>query len=440
MQEDFLHYVWKHKKFDSPSLQTTSGDYISLVNVGQHNHNSGPDFFNAQMSIADQFWAGNVEVHIKSSDWYVHNHETDSAYDNVILHVVYEHDTEIFRKDNTAIPTLELRNYISRELLENYQNLFSNHIKWINCEKDFASVDDFILSNWLENLYFERLERKSQSIEAMLIHSKNDWEAVLFRLLAKNFGLKVNGESFLSMANSIDFSIVRKTQSKPELLEALFFGQAGILEEPIENSYHQSLTKDYQFLKQKFGLSNSHVMPLQFFRLRPPNFPTIRLSQLAMLYHKEQNLFSKIIDATTIDELYKLLKVSTSAFWKDHYTFGKVSKPINKNLTQSFIDLLLINSILPLKFSYSKHHGQQNDEVILSIIQSIDSEKNTIVNAFNSLKNVSKCALQSQALIQLKTEYCSKNRCLQCAVGNAIINVSKLNNQTSQSNGIIWDK
>lgn len=433
MQEDFLHYVWKHRKFKSPSLQTTAGDLITLVNVGQHNHNSGPDFFNAQMGIAEQFWAGNVEVHVKSSDWYVHNHETDPAYDNVILHVVYEHDTEIFRKDNTVIPTLELKKYISKELLEKYQNLFSNQTKWINCEKDFASVDEFVLNNWLENLYFERLERKSKTIEAMLILSKNDWEAVLFRLLAKNFGLKVNAESFLSMANSIDFPIVRKTQSKPELLEALFFGQAGMLEESIENAYHQNLTKDYKFLKQKFGLSNTHVMPLQFFRLRPPNFPTVRLSQLAMLYHKEQNLFSKIIAANSIQELYAILKVSTSEFWINHYTFGKASKSSKKDLTNSFIDLLLINTILPLKFSYSKHQGDPDDEVILSIIRSIDSEKNSIINAFNYIKNISKTALESQALIQLKTEYCSKNKCLQCAVGNAIIDMSSQKNQIPNS-------
>jgi hypothetical protein len=324
---------------------------------------------------------------------------------------------------------LELKNYISKELLNNYQNLFSAQKKWINCETDFGLVDDFVLNNWLENLYFERLKRKSKVIEAMLIISKNDWEAVLFKLLAKNFGLKVNGEAFLSMANSINFSIVRKLHSKPEQLEALFFGQSGILEEHIEDAYYQNLKNDYQFLKQKFGLSNSHVMPLQFFRLRPPNFPTIRLSQLAMLYHKEPNLFSKIITASSIQELYAILKVSTSSFWTDHYTFGKASKSTKKKLTDSFIDLLLINTILPLKFSYAKHQGQAVDDVILSIIEEIESEKNSIVNKFNSIKDVSKSALQSQALIQLKTEYCAKNNCLQCAVGNLLINKSQLENR-----------
>lgn len=431
MQEDFLHYIWKYKKFSPSSLQTTSGEPLTLVNVGQHNHNSGPDFFNAQINIGGQLWAGNVEIHMKSSDWYLHNHENDAAYDNVILHVVYAHDTEIFRKDTTVIPTLVLKNYIGDELINNYQNLITKRDKWINCENDFASVDSFVLDNWLENLYFERLERKSKDISALLTTSNNDWEFVLFKLLAKNFGLKVNADSFLSVSSSFDFSVLRKNQTKPELLEALLFGQAGLLEEHIENSYHQNLSKEYKFLKQKFNLDHSHVTPIQFFRLRPPNFPTIRLSQLAMLYHKEQNLFSKVIAATTIKDLYKLFKVSTSEFWTDHYTFSKASKSTKKILTDSFIDLLLLNTILPLKFSYANHLGQSMDTLILSIVQDISSEKNGIVNTFNSIKSVSKTAMQSQALIQLKTEYCDKNKCLQCAIGNSLLNITHLQNRNS---------
>ena len=426
MREDFLHYVWKHKKFITPRLQTTSGELITLVSMGQHNLNSGPDFFNAQLGIDGQLWAGNVEIHVKSSDWYVHNHENDQAYDNVILHVVYEHDTEVFRKDNAIIPTLELKNYISKEVIDNYQKLFSKQSKWINCESDFSMVDEFVIYHWLENLYFERLERKSKSIETMLVLSKNDWEAVLFRLLAKNFGLKVNGDAFLSMANSFDFSIVRKLQSNVQQLEALFFGQAGILDQQLEDGYYQNLKKEYQFLKQKFSLKNQQVISPHFFRLRPPNFPTIRLAQLAMLYHQQHNLFSKIIEAKSMENLYNVLKVSTSDFWNNHYTFGKASKTSKKILTNSFIDLLLINTVLPLKFSYAKHHGQMADEVVLSIVQEIASEKNSIVDKFHSLKPVAASALQSQALIQLKTEYCLKNKCLQCAVGNRIIENSNI--------------
>ena len=421
MQEDFLHYVWKHKKFQINHLKTIAGEAIIINTVGHHNLNSGPDFFNAQLSINAQLWAGNIEIHVKSSDWFLHNHEQDKAYDNVILHVVWEHDTDVFRKDNTVIPTLELKEFISIDVLNNYEKLATEQNKWINCEHDFASIDDFVLSNWLEWLYLERLERKAKTIEWLLKKSKNDWEAVLFKMLAKNFGLKVNGDSFFSLAQSIDFSIVRKSGSNQQTLEALLFGQSGMLAQDIEDAYYLSLVKEYQFLKRKFKLENNQVLPCHFFRLRPSNFPTIRLSQLTSLYYEHQNLFSKIIETNHLDDFYKLFKVSTSKFWNTHYTFQKKSKPSKKTLTKSFVDLLVINTILPIKFCYAKQKGEEVDLDIVNIAASMTSEKNNIIDGFNNLKKVSKTSLDSQALIQLKAEYCDKNKCLQCAVGNVLI-------------------
>ena len=427
MQEDFLHYIWKYKKFQFNNLKTTKGKPIVINSIGQHNQNTGPDFFNAQIKIDEQLWAGNVEIHVKSSDWFLHNHETDKNYDNVILHVVWEDDTEIFRKDNSVIPTLQLKELVEKDVLNNYEKLFSTPIaigknKWINCEQDFANIDSFVLNNWLERLYFERLERKAKTIEQLLKDSKNNWEAVLFNMLAKSFGLKVNGDSFLSLAKSIDFSIIRKTQSNQQTLEALLFGQASLLDDDIEDAYFLSLKHEYHFLKQKFNLKNDSILPLQFFRLRPLNFPTIRLSQLASLYHEHQNLFSKIIETNKIDDFYELLKVPSSNFWKNHYTFQKTSKSTSKVISKSFIDLLLINTILPIKFCYAKQKGETIDVTIIEITNAIASEKNSIISAFNNLKKVSKSALQSQAFIQLKTEYCNKNKCLQCTIGNSILN------------------
>ncbi|HUH26738.1 DUF2851 family protein [Gelidibacter sp.] len=421
MQEAFLHYVWQFKKFDTSNLKTTVGEAITLHNNGQPNLNSGPDFFNAQLEIEGQLWAGNVEIHIKSSDWYVHNHEMDPTYDNVILHVVYEHDTDIFRKDNSIIPTLQLKNLIHANVFNNFQKLLMSPHKWINCEPDFAEVEDFVISNWLERLYIERLERKSRTIEVLLKSSKNDWEGVLFKLLAKNFGLKVNGEAILSMANSFDFSVVRKMQSQPLQLEALFFGQSGLLETPVENGYFQNLSSEYLFIKQKFNLSNDQVIPLQFFRLRPPNFPTIRLSQLAMLYQKHTNLFTKLMAANTIEDLYKLFQVGTSEFWQTHFTFEKASRDSKKLLTKNFIDLLLINTVLPLRFCYLQHLGKPASESCLLMAQNIASEQNGIIKGFNNLTPISDSALTSQALIQLKTEYCDKNKCMACAIGNSLL-------------------
>lgn len=422
MQEDFLHYLWKHKKFDVSNIKTTVNELISVVLVGDHNLNSGPDFFNAQLRIGNQLWAGNVEIHIKSSDWFLHSHETDSRYDNVILHVVWEHDTEVFRKDNTAIPVLELKHYVPKQALNNYEKLFSKSQKWINCEEDFATVNDFKIQNWLERLYFERLERKSEDIEQLLKDSKNDWEAVLFKMLAKNFGLKVNGDAFLSMASSVDFLVVRKIQSNKMALEALFFGQSGLLEVDVQDGYYMELAKEYRFLINKFKISNNRVLPVQFFRLRPPNFPTIRLSQLSSLYHQHQNIFSKIIEANTLDEFYTMFSVATSSFWESHYTFTKSSKQSIKTVTKAFMDLLLINTIIPIKFSYAKHQGKQIDETITRLIQQVSSEKNSIIEKFNTLKKVSTSALQSQGLLQLKNNYCDKNKCLQCVIGSSLLN------------------
>lgn len=421
MQEDFLHFIWKYKRFDIQNLKTVNNQTIRIINLGQHNFNSGPDFFNAQLIIDTQKWVGNVEIHIKSSDWFVHNHETDAAYDNVILHVVWEHDTDIFRKDNTVIPTLELKKFTNIVLHQNYLKLIQSKT-WINCENEFITVNDFALNNWIERLYIERLERKSKDIYKLLETSQNDWEAVLFKMLCKSFGLKINSDSFLSIANSVDFSVVRKIKHNATDFEALLFGQANLLEDDIQDVYYLDLQNRFQFLKQKFQLNNQGVIPLQFFRLRPPNFPTIRLSQMAALFNKEKTLFSKIIEAKTIEAFYELFKVKSSEFWKTHYTFSNTSsKPITKKLSKSFVDLLMINTILPIKFSYLKSLGKPAEDVIFDLITSISIEKNTIISKFMSLRDFEKSAKTSQGLIQLKTEYCDKNKCIQCAIGNALI-------------------
>ena len=421
MQEDFLHYLWKFQKFSKSALQTEAGEKVEIMQQGMHNLNSGPDFFNAQIRIGSQLWVGNVEIHILSGDWYVHHHETDTTYDNVILHVVWEHNSDIYRKDNTIIPTLVLKNRVDLPSLVNYKKLFSTAKKWINCEEDFTGVEDFILQNWLERLYVERLESKSEYIEKLLLHSKNDWEAVLFQLLAKNFGLKVNSDSFLSMATSFGFSIVRKVCQQQEDLEALFFGQAGLLEDVSEEKYFQNLKNRYAYLKTKFKLNNNTVTPVQFFRLRPVNFPTIRLAQLAGLYAQELQLFSKLMKARNIDEIEKLFQVTTNSFWDTHYHFKSVSPKRNKKISKTFVALLVINTIAPLQFLFYKKNGSPKTEDLIALMESLPKEENQIVDKFNALKTVASNAMQSQALIELKNKYCNLNKCLQCAVGNSLL-------------------
>ena len=421
MKENLLHFVWKLKLFSTAELKSTNGEIIQIISAGTANLNTGPDFLNAKLVINNQLWAGNVEIHLNSSDWYVHNHEIDENYDSVILHVVWEHTVDVFRKSNQPIATLALKNYISQELLDNYQQLFSKNKNWINCEKDIASIDSFIFTNWLERLYVERLENKSEQIHKNVTKLNNNWEAALFVLLAKNFGLKINSEAFMNFANSFDFSILRKVSSKLVQLEALFFGQAGMLSNDYESEYFENLKKEYNFLKVKFQLTPISNGQIQFFRLRPNNFPTIRLSQLAMVYHRHQNLFSKIIETEDVKEFYELFDLATSNFWETHYTFESTSKKSIKKITKPFTDLLLINTIIPLKFLYLKSIGKNEVSAALTIIANIKPEKNEIISKFNELNIKSKTAFETQALLQLKNEYCNKQLCLNCAIGKELI-------------------
>lgn len=416
MKEDFLHYLWKFKKFDGLNLKSVQGEEITIIKTGDYLELSGPDFFNAHIEIGNQKWAGNVEIHLKSSDWYLHNHEKDAAYKNVILHVVWENDTAIFREDNTEIPVLVLKDYVSKEIIDNYNALVSPKT-WISCERQLKEIDRFVFKNWQERLFFERLERKSKFIDQLLEETNQDWEAVLFCLLAKNFGLNTNGNSFLQIAKAIPFSVIRKESFEVENLEALLFGTSGLLETEKEDVYYKDLKFRYFYLLHKYQIEKIYADPLQFFKLRPDNFPTIRLSQLASLYHRHQNLFSKIIDLKSIGEVYRLLNISASSYWQNHYQFDKESPNKSKMLSKPFIDLVVINTIIPLQFAYSIIRGESIAEDLIDFINEVDSEKNAIIDKFNSFGIKSQSAFESQALLELKNEYCERKACLKCAIG-----------------------
>lgn len=416
MKEDFLHHVWLYKKFDFSNLQTTNKESLSILKVGNYLQQAGPDFFNAQIEIDNQKWAGNIEIHIKSSDWYIHHHERDVNYDNVILHVVWEHDAVIFRKDNSEIPVLELKNYISPDFVQQYQKLKVTK-SWIYCENEIKEIPQFVFQNWQERLFFERLERKSIAIEKVLLETQNDWEATFFCFLAKNFGLNTNGESFFQIAQSIPFSIVRKEAFDIESLEAILFGRAGLLESEKEDNYFKDLKSRWMYMQSKHQLKLVYIETLQFFKLRPDNFPTIRLSQLADLYHLHQNFFSKVIQARSVKELYELFSVSVSVYWQTHYQFDKKSAKKRKSLSKSFIDLLIVNTVVPFRFAYEKSLGKDSAEDTVLLLEQIAAEKNNIIDKFESVGVTSKNAFETQSLLQLKNEYCNKSKCLQCSVG-----------------------
>lgn len=427
MQEAFLHSLWKYKKLNFNQLTTTQGEQLQILQTGQHNETeSGPDFFKAEIILKGQHWAGNLEMHVHSSDWYAHHHETDPAYDNVILHVVWEDDMSVIRKDESEIPCLELKSYVTESQLKAYQTLFENKSrKFINCESHFAEVDDFKLQNWVERLYIERLEYKTKLILELLKTSKNNWDEVGFKLMAKAFGLNVNGEAFLQMASLADFKVFQKCFQNPLQLEALCFGLCGMLPADSEEPYVKVLQKEFEFLQQKFQLKAPASSQVKYFRLRPDNFPSIRLSQFCNLFTKEQKLFSKMMQSETKTDIYKLLDAQTSAYWQAHYTFGKESKPKTKKISTSFKDLLIINTLLPLKFAFQSYKGSLNfEDSILPIISNLSSEENSISKGFHKLKpKAFTSALESQALIHLKNNYCDVNKCMKCQIGLELIHV-----------------
>ena len=423
MKEDLLHFIWKFKKYPINGLVTTSGEAINVVSTGTHNHLSGPDFFNAQLELNQQLWAGNVEIHIKSSDWYAHNHQEDSNYDNVILHVVWEDDLSVFRKDGSQIPTLALKEYIPLKILDTYQNLFdARNYKFINCENEFIRVDEFIKDNWMDRLFVERLEQKTAIINKLLEETNNNWEHVLFLMLLKTFGSKINGETFMEIGKSIDFSIIRKLYNKPLEMESLLFGQANLLNGADEgDKYFNDLKKEYEYLKHKYNLNSVFKSP-EFFRLRPSNFPTIRIAQLSAIYVKNNNLFHLLIEKDE-PNVSGVLNAEISEYWEDHFNFGKTSKKSKKRVTISFLDLLMINTIIPLKFAFQRYKGSVDNDALLKIMSDIKKEENNLISKFGKLGVIVKSAKDSQTYLQLYNNYCSKDKCLDCAIGASLMNI-----------------
>ena len=357
MKEDFLHFLWKHQKFLQTNRKTTQGVDLQVVSQGIHNKHAGPDFSNARLKIDSLDWVGHVEIHLKSSDWFAHQHQTDSNYDAVILHVVWDDDIPVVTNLGMLLPTLELSKIVSTQFLKQYQQQFLQVPNWIPCEDQIGAVAPTTWTNWKERLFIERIERKSTLIKDLLKEMKNDWEAVCFVLLAKSFGLNVNGAAFLEVAKTIPFSVIRKNWNEVQSLEALFMGISGMLSAPYLDPYQEELAQIYSYLKRKHKLESSETALLQFSRLRPMNFPTIRWSQLAQLYVSNKALFSKFIQNQNQFDTAWLYEVEVSEYWKTHYVFGKSSASKSKNLSKSFQELLIINTIIPLKFAYEIHIG-----------------------------------------------------------------------------------
>jgi hypothetical protein len=421
MTEELLHHLWKFRLFNQFELKTTEDQPLEIIKVGEHNGDAGPDFFNARIRIGDTIWVGNIEVHIHSGDWEKHRHQSDKAYDNIILHVVFQADHQIYRASGEPIPTLELKDRIAPSYYQTYLK-FKSSKDWIPCEKQVHSVPSLIVNSMLDRLLVERLEERSVLIRNMLALNKMNWEETFYQLLARNFGFKTNALPFELLSKSLSSIILAKHKSSLLQVEALLFGQAGFLDTHFRDRYAQQLQNEYVFLKQKFKLVSINNHLWKFLRLRPVNFPTVRIAQFSFLIHRSSNLFSKMIEASTVEELKELMNTGVSTYWNDHYVFEKRTAYRSKKLGEEAIHNIIVNTVVPVLFIYGKAKGEERYmERAIGLMEELEGESNSVISRWSTLNMRVACAGTTQALLQLKNKYCDQKRCLQCGIGNYLL-------------------
>lgn len=419
MNEEFLHYIWQHKLY-SPTLKTNLGETIEVINPGTKNTDGGPDFFNAKLKINDTLWAGNVEIHQNENEWYQHHHHTDNAYNNVILHVVKNRNNHTVNAKNRSIPTCIIQ--YPQHIEDKYQAIINN-TQWVACSNVIKRVNEFTLIQWLDRLLIEKLQEKSAVVNDLLKSSKNDWDQVFFVLLARSFGFGVNSLPFEIMARQTPLTVLLKHSNSIFQLEALLFGQAGFLEKTEQlDEYGNRLSKEYTFLKSKYKLKSIEKHLWKFLRLRPSNFPTIRIAQLAGLLHKTKGQFDEL-HSNNYKSLPKLLNTSASDYWQLHYNFNKASKKSSeKHLGKASVHRIIYNTIIPYKFIYALlHKDKKSREKLIDYLYSQPPEKNRILSSWQNIGINIDNEATAQALIFLKNSYCNHKKCLNCHIGHEIL-------------------
>ena len=415
MREEFLYYIWENRLTDK-DLKTTEGESIDIVATGYRNTDSGPDFLEAKIQIGNKLWAGHVEIHVKSSDWNRHGHQTDKAYKNVILHVVYENDLQV-----NDIPTLELKGHFDESLFAQYQKLIASKT-WIPCERSISQVPVFTRLSWLDRMAVERLESKFGNVTKILEANQFDWEDALYKLLMRYFGLKVNNEAFEYLANILPFKTLLKHSDNLLQVEAMLMGCAGFLEDDFSEEYPLLLKREFSVMKAKFNLLTLPAERWKFMRMRPSNFPTIRLAQMAQLVHKNGCLFSKIKAAKDTAEVKALFDVKASEYWETHWRFGFSTESKPKHLGETTADVLIINAVAPLLFCYGKLHKDESVcETALQFLEETEAEDNAIIRHYAQYGITAENAMQTQALLHLYSYFCKRKRCLECRIGNVLL-------------------
>ncbi|MEH6307126.1 DUF2851 family protein [Olivibacter sp. CPCC 100613] len=425
--EKVLHYIWRYRLYKHVNLITKKGKSLVVLSPGILNNNAGPDFEYCRLRIGETEWAGAVELHLKSSDWYTHQHQRDEAYNNVILHVVYEHDGEIQLSDGTVPETLELKPLISGNLLTKY-NVLMQSKAWVPCQPYLPDIDYFVIEQWLARLLTERLQEKSNDLSRLLTDKKADWEEVTYILLARNFGFKVNAIPFELLAKNTPYKLISKNRSQPKLIEALLFGQAGLLErESFNDAYPNRLKQDYLHLQDRYQLVPIPASTWKFLRMRPANFPTIRLAQFVAWCAGGEHLFSKILQCKSVEQLRQLfVELPVHNYWTEHYVFDKTTKKHNSTLGISSIDNIIVNTVVTILVGYGKYVGKEMYLYrAIDLLEQLRGEQNRIISQFKHLGLEVKSAAASQALLQLKHAYCDQHKCLDCGIGLQVFKQNK---------------
>ena len=420
MTEEFLHYIWQYRLY-SHDLVLQTGEKLEVLHPGVHNTDSGPDFFNGKIRIGETLWAGNIEIHIQSSDWKRHNHQSDKSYDNVVLHVVFRDDMPVFRSDGSAIPTLELDGHYNENAWKNYLCFMASR-QWIPCETMILRVDPFIRNAWLERILIDRLERKALLVEQVLAITNNDWALTFYRLLARNMGFKLNNQAFGMLAQSLPYPFLAKHADDLFQVEAMVFGQAGMLGSSFTDEYPQKLKKEYEFLKNKFELTPIDAHLWRFMRLHPGNFPTLRLAQFASILHHSGSIISELFNSDDVNSYRKLFGAEASEYWNTHFVFDKPSAPKRKTLGFASIDLLIINLVAPILVAYGRwKRDTAMIEKAVDLLMAVKPENNAFIRKWAEIGVAAENAATSQSLIELKSQYCENKKCLTCAVGMQLL-------------------
>lgn len=418
MNEAFLQYVWQYQLLEG-KLVSTEGLPIVVERAGTLNRDAGPDFFDARIKIGDMLWVGNVEIHQRSSEWNAHRHHNDPAYNNVVLHVVFRHDIEVQTAERRVLPTLEVADMLPKVLWDNYETLMRPPAEIaIGCGSRWASYPQMMITSLLDRLAVERIQKKTALVRQLLDETKGNWEQCCYLLVARYFGGKVNAFPFELMARSVDFNFLARWRGSATRMEALLFGQAGLLDEMLYDAYPRELQADYEALRVGAQLKPISAHLWKFFRVRPSSFPTVRISQFAQLLGSTTNLFSKLLDATDVRQIESYFDIEASEYWQTHYRFDEAVPRRHKRVGKTLTDVIIINAWIPLLFEYGSSHANQDlmDRAV-ALLQQIEAEDNKIVRYWKPLGFVPDSASQSQALIQLYNDYCKPRKCLSCPLG-----------------------